>query len=1362
MIQFSKFKQYIQITDGVRFPQNSKKPFLLVYLSENSTFLTDYPKLNIRRTDVKNVIMPTTKMPRTKLLPEQRKMFKKYGLFSYTTSQKYPKGNIVFDLSNYLYVMDNTYNPKHYRQREGMLIKDILLKAFSSFPDNYQKVLIYSVDPFKDMNEFVSRKSFMILNMLKDDEFNFTDMMVCATGSESSKYRLLIKDGEYDLNRVKGILKKIRPAMTDEEIEESTTSASKKIMNHVNSIINPKNKTKTEEAIKNYLESNKDIAERIDNDEISEDEMKEIATASILYRTSGNLSKSTRIAKSIDSKRKKVALKTVDKKYADELLDRHKPTISSDNIMMQNSDISGALDNKSPEHIFQKRQIDFEKNLKNDITNSFKVLESKEVKLDIQSVKIIPKISRSGELAKTELSSVAVVLKDEFGNTHNIKIDIPNIQSDGTFTVSGRKKCLINQLVLCPITFLKEFDSKFESSYSAFHIHSKRTKRESFLDIYMASYKLSLIHILAYSFGWDRTMKRYKVGYKIVEEKPDKNIKYFTRINETQWVVFDKVNTELQRELIQGFVRHDYSEYKIKHSFPSKEYFNKMIISMTGRVNSTFLIQSNLENIVDPVVKQVLINQQLPSELELIMEYMATRVVSGYVQDRNDLSNQRIRNSEVLVHLAQKQILAAYTEYKEKVLSGNKEAIFAIPEGKVLSDFVNSEIVQDMEYANPAEEMSVKTRLTPVGSNIGGIPDKGAISIEGRNVHDSYYGNLDPLDTPEGENVGIVQHLTVDAYVTSTRGLFQTKDKAGDENSGQLSATTALIPFVEKNDGPRIMFGCNQARQSVPLKNPEPPIIQSGYESVLTNVLSDAFIKKSPVNGKVSSLTDDEMIIKDSSGKSHKIDLTPIHLRSGSGKNTLSVFKPTVTIGQVVKLGRIVAEGSSISGGSISMGRSLCVALMAYKGYNFEDGIVISDALVKREKLTSLHGIIEQVEVSSKDRIIEIAKIGDYVEKGQPLLKKTIGEVEELLGFEEGEDEDITAGQYMKKSPGGKIVDIDVYSNVGDDTFPDITELAKRTRKRNNMKDNEKFTRKGITIKGVLIEFKIEQELPIGVGDKLTNRFGAKGIVSLIEKEENMPLTPWGDRVEIITNPIGIINRMNMGQYYELYTGLISKEIARQIIKTPTKANVISLLKKTMPLIDKTKNNSFSSKLISNMQALSKGQFDKFIEQVKKDKSIPIIIPPFKSPADKEILKVLKVLGLKTGYPIKLPEYNTYTQTDVPVGYMYFMKLEHIGSEKIHSRSTGPMTQKTGQPTAGKRREGGQRMGEMDTYSLASYNCPMLLAEFFGPLSDDSVTKTEIIKDIVQTGSAEYRTPKVSPGRDLLGAYFVALMLGGK
>ena len=126
------------------------------------------------------------------------------------------------------------------------------------------------------------------------------------------------------------------------------------------------------------------------------------------------------------------------------------------------------------------------------------------------------------------------------------------------------------------------------------------------------------------------------------------------------------------------------------------------------------------------------------------------------------------------------------------------------------------------------------------------------MNLQARNVHRSYFGNIDPVDTAEGGNIGVTQQLTVDAYLTSSRGLFGIKDLKDDEGAGILSTTLSMIPFIENNEGARMIMAGNQGKQMLPLKNPEPPIVQTGYESLLSNVLSDSFIKRSPCAGKIS------------------------------------------------------------------------------------------------------------------------------------------------------------------------------------------------------------------------------------------------------------------------------------------------------------------------------------------------------------------------------------------------------------------------------------------------------------------------------------------------------------------------------
>jgi len=180
---------------------------------------------------------------------------------------------------------------------------------------------------------------------------------------------------------------------------------------------------------------------------------------------------------------------------------------------------------------------------------------------------------------------------------------------------------------------------------------------------------------------------------------------------------------------------------------------------------------------------------------------------------------------------------------------------------------------------------------------------------------------------------------------------------------------------------------------------------------------------------------------------------------------------------------------------------------------------------------------------------------------------------------------------------------------------------------------------------------------------------------------------------------------------------------------------------------------------IRNLKKLTDKQFKKMIDQTIQAGFFPITIPPFQSPTYKHILPLLKKLGLKTGYYLTLPEFGVKTKSEVPFGYLYVAKLEHIGEMKAHARSTGPAISKTMQPTAGKRRGGGQRVGEADTWALASYNATKLISELFGPLSDDIKTKNEIIAEIIQTGEAGYREPKMSPTRNLLKAYFTGMML---
>jgi len=764
MRKISDLKLYTNLTKRVRFRGKSlSDKFIILYFSENSDLKTDYSNLGFLRTDIRNVFIPRTRIPRVMLDAKTRSEYSSLGLKVFTTGQIVPqRQNILVDLSKYINAVDDKLNPKHYRARAGYFILNQISEMFLSYPD-YKKVLLYTINLKKgNINQFINRKVYPIVKQLKENNINFDYLLFGLIHENQTIYRLLVKERDYTFIRILSYIRNLKiPRVIGDEGEDLDEVTPEEINNSVEKVTNEKVldkvKIKDSEKIKtitrDYLKQNKSEINKINNTpRLSVERAAQTIISSILYKVTGSIKRTNNLVNIIPKSRLIPATQAVNKSYTDNIIIPKKPINKTKTQTLKLYNIPSAVDNKYPSQLFEKRKIDFEINLKSDIENAFKVLSKKEIPLKITKLDVIQKPPRKSELMQSDISTIQTELQDEFGNTHKINIDIPTIDPDsGTFKVNGARKCLINQIILNPITFPSPHDSKFESSYSSFHIWSKRTKRFEYLEVYMGSYKIPLLILLSFAFGFDETLKKYGIQYELTETKQKKEVKYSCKISDDKYIVFKNIDSKLKEELIDSLILSKIDEYKISHKFGSKEYFNSLIIKMTGKINSTFLISSNLDNIVDPVVKQVLINKQMPYELEDIMYYMSEKVVSGFVNDRNDLNWQRIRGSEVLVTLAQSQILGAYTEYKEQVLSGNKNAEFKILQGKVLSDFINSQIVTDMEYANPIEEMSTITRVSPVGKNIGGIPDKRAVTGKALNVHHSYFEILILLIHPKVE-----------------------------------------------------------------------------------------------------------------------------------------------------------------------------------------------------------------------------------------------------------------------------------------------------------------------------------------------------------------------------------------------------------------------------------------------------------------------------------------------------------------------------------------------------------------------------------------------------------------------------------
>jgi len=1369
MISFDNAKLH-KIYNGFRFYLNPKNPYFIIYLSENSSFLQDYSKLHLSRIDIKNVVMPVTKIPRSFPSSSDKQIYKKHKLYLHNLDRMPSGKNIIMDLSKYTYLIDSMYKPTTYRQKHGRMIQSIVRNSFTKIPHNYEKILLYSINIDKEFNpNYINRKIFLFLEEMHDNNFPYDHFILCLISEQNTYYRILIKNREYYFNRLKQYIKNIKEIDVEKEAEEDNEAnkISDVIVSKIKDNVDKKYIDKIKDVVSDFVKNHPDDTTEIIGNDIEKaptGNIYDLVSIAILVQSNRDIKKSKQIISNTKSSPFE-KFKKIEKKFIDEVIPIKKPVVDNDNILFEKVKIAESVDNIGPDHIFEKRKKDFVENLQKDISLIFKSLETKDIPLKITKITFEETDAQTYNLNKSDITMAKIELLGENNSKHIVKIQIPKINKDGTFFINGKRKCLINQLYQLPIQFPKPFEAKFESSYSMFYIYSKHLAKLKYLQIFMGTYKLPLSVVMFYGFGFEKTLQRFNIKYIEQDEAPSKDTKYTIKIDD-KYYIFHNINEEVQIEFINSFLREKYDNIK-NDNIPlfSKNFFSRFIIKYTGRVNSVYLIQNNIDNIVDNISKSILASKGYPVKLLDIMYFMSVGVVNGYTIKRNDLRNQRIRSSEIISHLLQKEVLSAYTIYKEKYLSGNSDAKFEMNETKLLSEFSMSEIVANMEYANPIEELSVMTRVTPIGKNIGGVPGKDTVTLEGRSLHKTYFGNIDPVDTPEGAGVGVTQHLAIGAAISTSRGLFYEQKEAMKKPSTTISTTSAMIPFMQNNDGNRVMFGAGQMKQAVPLKNPEPPAVQTGYESILTNNLSDNFIKRSNCNGKVVKITDTNIFIecKDTK-KIEKIDITPVHLSSGSGRDTLSEFKVVVKEGQHIKNHQRLAEGASIKDGFLSLGRNLCAAYMSWKGYNFEDGIVISESVIKNEKLKSLHGVVEEVTLSKNDKILDIVKIGTHTQHGDIILKKSIGDLDELLGISDTDDDDslveFADGKMVQKSPGGIIANIEIFTNDKIEKFPDYVQtLIKQTNNKYNNPTLSYKTKKG-TIKGTLIKFYINQEMNLMHGDKMTNRHGAKGVVSLIEKEENMPLTPWGDRVEIILNPVGVINRMNVGQLLEMNMGLVSKILAIQILKNKNnKNNVINLIKNVFKHIDKTKNQVILSSLLSSINSMNSAKFNKFIDDLSNTNFFPILIPPYKSPKISDIDKVYKFLKLQKTYKLFLPEFNKYTLEDVSVGYLYYEKLEHIGNLKLHSRSTGPIVSKTFQPTAGKRRGGGIRVGEADVYSLLSHNSKTVINELFGPLSDGATAKNQEISNILMNGHTKYVHQKNSPTANLLRAYLIAMMI---
>lgn len=646
--------------------------------------------------------------------------------------------------------------------------------------------------------------------------------------------------------------------------------------------------------------------------------------------------------------------------------------------------------------------------------------------------------------------------------------------------------------------------------------------------------------------------------------------------------------------------------------------------------------------------------------------------------------------------------------------------------------FASSQLSQFMDQTNPLSELEHKRRLAATGP--GGLTRERA-GFEVRDVHNSHYGRICPIATPEGPNIGLVGQLssyarinqygfietpyfvvdnqskrsrvtnkieyldafdeerhviapastpideqgyiTVNQAVVRVEGEPQVKPVSTieyfDVSPMQIiSIGTSLIPFIEHCEAVRASMGSNMLRQAVPLVRRQAPIIGTGIEhDVLVN---SGQVILAQQEGAVRSVSAQEIIIKGQRELAY-----PLQKFIRSNQGTCINQRPVVSVGQTVKKDQIIADSSASDQGELALGQNLLVAFMSFKGWNFEDAIIISERLVREDLLTSVH--IEKYSIEVRDTKLGpemitrdipnvgeealadldengIVRVGAEVEAGDILVGKITPKGETELSAEEkllraifGEKAKDVMDTSLRLAHGeyGKVVEVKVFNkDQGDELATGVYQL---------------------------IEVSIAQLRKISVGDKLAGRHGNKGVIAKIFPVEDMPYLPDGRPVDIILNPLGVVSRMNLGQILETHLGWAATKLGYQVAA-----------------------------------------------------------PPFESPSLGSIGNELVKADLPQDGKVQLFDGSTGEPYDekTTVGMIYMMKLIHLVDDKVHARSVGPYSMVTQQPLGGKAQFGGQRFGEMEVWALEAYGSAHTLQEMLTIKSDDVIGRAKAYESIIK------------------------------
>ncbi len=702
----------------------------------------------------------------------------------------------------------------------------------------------------------------------------------------------------------------------------------------------------------------------------------------------------------------------------------------------------------------------------------------------------------------------------------------------------------------------------------------------------------------------------------------------------------------------------------------------------------------------------------------------------------------------------------------------------------------SSQLSQFMDQNNPLSGLTHKRRLSALGpggltGHKSGSSRRTNVPAQVRDVHNSHYSRMCPIETPEGPNIGLIGSLAlysrvndfgfiespyrrvVDGCVTDEivwmtadqeeehniapasvpfdhkTGRFISVDSKGnithpsqiiarttdfdgtfgapaqipveevdfmDVSPRQLLSVAAnLIPFLEHDDAKRTLMGANMQRQAVPLIQAHAPLVGTGMEA--RAALDSGELVCAEQDGVVVEV-DASHVVVESDGERTTYDL-PKYQRSN--QSTCINHRPIVRVGDEVVEGQPLADGTSIDQTELALGQNLTVAYMPWEGYNYEDGIIVSERVVQQDLLTSINishhecdardtklgpeDITREIPNQGEDVLANldddgVIRIGAEVGPSDILVGKVSPKGETALTAEErllraifGAKANDVRDTSLKMPHGayGRVVNVVRFSrDAGDDLPPGINES---------------------------VHVYVAQRRKIQEGDKISGRHGNKGVVCRILPIEDMPYMADGTPVDVLLDPLGVPSRMNVGQLLECHLGWAAKNGWDQE-SDDSKRYVPGDIFVSTPVFDGATDVEVAEVLRrSNINLVNKAMIE-YGEHMNMD-FVPQLTESGKT----------TLYDGRTGEAFESP---------ITVGTSYILKLSHMVDDKIHARSNGPYSLITQQPLGGKAQFGGQRFGEMEVWALYAYGAANVLQEILTVKSDDTTGRTEAYKAIVK------------------------------